>query len=61
MDGRLIMSSERRWWRKSGSLRQHESSSGVVSKHLDSHLRLIVFMSITNLQRSQKGSKKSIS
>ena len=35
--------------------------SGIVSKHLDSHLRLIVYMSITYLQQSQNCSKKFIS
>lgn len=66
---RLIMPFEKRRRRKavlekanlSISVTGWKRRSGIVSKHLDSHLRFIVHMSIANLQQSQKCSKKSIS
>lgn len=67
---RLIMPFEKRWRRKavweknenlSISVPGWKRCSGIVTKHLDSHLRLIVYMSIRNLQQSQKCSKKFIS
>lgn len=51
-------------WKKANrsiSVTGRKRSSGIVSKHLDSHLRLFVYMSIANLQQIQKCSKKFIS